>query len=143
MAAQTRDHLRGIGARAHLLDSDHSAGGPHPVNVQRMKLHTAPLSFGIGRLTHGHKVWFLGQLIRVQPFPLPHIVDHWITQRSAMRRGDGFAVVSLFVLVGVTLGTRIQRRLHRLEIFSLMLRMAVNASDARIGVRFRDGSDES
>src|SRR5258708_3692479 len=97
MTARTRDHFRGLRPGTDLVNPDHSAGGSHAVNVQRMKLHAAPLSFGICRLSYGHKVWFLGELIRVQAFPLPHAIDHWITQRSAVRRADGFAIVSLLV----------------------------------------------
>ena len=59
-----------------------------------------------------------------------------------MRSADCMAIVTFAVLVGVTPGARIQRKLHRLDAFFGMLRMTVQTAYAGSGVRPGDGADK-
>ena len=52
------------------------------------------------------------------------------------------AIVSLAVVVGMTPGTGIQRRLHWLDAFFAMLRMTAQTVYTRGGVRLGHGPDK-
>ena len=52
-----------------------------------------------------------------------------------MRRRDALAVISFLVHVAVTVETRQQRAINRIELFAAMFGVAIDTTDARIHVR--------
>src|SRR5881397_887484 len=110
--------------------------------MEQVELFTAPLLLAIDRQTRSSDLWSGRELLRIKAFPFPLTIDHGIAQRSAVRSAEFVSIVSLTVVVGMTPGAGIQRRLHRLDAFFAMFRMTAQTADPGGGVRRGHGPDK-